>query len=379
LKTSIIGPVYPLRGGIAQVTSMIYAELIKKGHDVQIINFKRQYPKFLFPGKTQEETSADALKVDSKIVIDTVNPWTWYKAYREVKKHRSDLLIFNFWMPFFAPCFGAISRLCRWFTKTKILFICHNIIPHEKRYGDMTLIRFALKPVDYFITMADVVTKDLLLLKPNARYEMTPLPVFNLFGNRMDRTEARRKLELNGNDNLILFFGFIRKYKGLDRLIKTLPLVLNRLQIKLLVVGEFYGDEEEYRELVRSHHLENQVIIKADYCPNEMVGLYFSAADVVVLPYRSATQSGIVQIAYHFNKPVIVTNVGGLQEIVHHEKTGLVVPPDDPEKLADAIVRYFNESLEKNMTGQIMVEKGKYTWEGFVSTIEKMTEIKPAI
>ncbi len=375
LRISIVGPVYPLRGGIAQYTSILYLELKKKGHDVQIINFKRQYPKFLFPGKTQNETSEEPIKVDSHIILDSINPWTWLRAYRIIKRHRSDLVIFKYWMPFFAPCFGVIARLTSRFSKAKTLFICDNILPHEKRFGDVTLTRFALKPVDYFITQSDTVRKDLLSLKPHAVYKNAPHPLYNIFGEIRDKITAKKLLGIDKPDytKTLLFFGFIRKYKGLDLLIRTMPLVLKKMKIKLLVVGEFYGDEDYYRGLIKELDLENVVDVHADYCPNEKVGLFFSGCDAVVLPYISATQSGIVPIAYYFNKPVIATDVGGLAEVVIHQKTGFIVPPSDPAALAQSIIRYYDEKCEDTFSRNIETEKKKYSWESFVEAIETLT------
>lgn len=374
MKITLVAPVYPLRGGIAQYVGILYQELRKKGHDVQIINFKRQYPKFLFPGKTQAETSDDPIIIDSKIIIDSINPVTWFHAYREIKKFGTELVIFKYWMPFFAPSLGIISRWSRRFAQCRIMMICDNILPHEKRIGDMTLTHFILNSTDLFITQSDTVKKDLLLLKPKAQYRNTPHPIYNIFGPLLQKDDAKEKLKISA-DRVILFFGFIRKYKGLDILLRAMPRVLERINVHLLVAGEFYDPEQEYRDLIKELKLENHVTVYADYCPNEKVGQFFCASDAVVLPYRSATQSGIVQIAYHFNKPAIVTDVGGLSEVVLDRITGFITPPNDPKSIAEAIIRFYEDKREIEFAQHIAVEKKKYTWETFIEVLEQLAGV----
>ncbi|MBX7150203.1 glycosyltransferase [bacterium] len=375
MRITLVAPVYPLRGGIAQYAGILYQELRKKGHDIQIVNFKRQYPKLLFPGKTQTETSDEPIIIESKIIIDSINPFTWFQAYREIKKFRTELVIFKYWMPFFGPCLGVIARLSRRFAHSKIMMICDNILPHEKRIGDITLTHFILNSTDLFITQSDTVKKDLLSLKPAAQYRNTPHPIYNIFGPQIQKKAAKAELKIS-SDRVILFFGFIRKYKGLDILLRAMPIVLKQIDVQLLVAGEFYDSEQEYRDLIKELKLENHVTVYADYCPNEKVGQFFCASDAVVLPYRSATQSGIVQIAYHFNKPVIVTDVGGLAEVVLDHITGFITPPNDPERIAESILKFYAEHRETEFTKNIETEKKKYTWETFVEVLEDLAGVQ---
>ncbi len=371
MKITLISTAYPLRGGIAQYTGILYRELQKK-HEVNVITFKRQYPKFLFPGKTQQESSKNAsIKIESEAIIDSINPMTWLRVFLKIKKNKPDLIIFKYWMPFFAPCFGTITWLTKWFTTTKILYICDNVMPHERRPGDRLLTRFALGKADFFIVQSNVVKNDLLELLPNANYKKVAHPVYDIFGKLIEKNKARKELGIV-TPRVILFFGFIRAYKGLDLLLEAMPEILKNLELKLLVVGEFYEDEQKYRQLIDKLGIADQVIIHSDFVPNENVYLYFSAADVVVLPYKSATQSGIVPLAYHFNKPCIVTDVGGLSEVVLDNKTGFVVEPNDPVALAQAVIRFYREGKEARFMENINKEKKKYSWENLVEAIEEL-------
>ncbi|RMD94964.1 MAG: glycosyltransferase [Calditrichaeota bacterium] len=371
MKITLISTAYPLRGGIAQYTGILYRELQKK-HEVNVITFKRQYPKFLFPGKTQQESSKNAsIKIESEAIIDSINPMTWLRVFLKIKKNKPDLIIFKYWMPFFAPCFGTITWLTKRFTTTKILYICDNVMPHERRPGDRLLTRFALGKADFFIVQSNVVKNDLLELLPNANYKKVAHPVYDIFGKLIEKNKARKELGIV-TPRVILFFGFIRAYKGLDLLLEAMPEILKNLELKLLVVGEFYEDEQKYRQLIDKLGIADQVIIHSDFVPNENVYLYFSAADVVVLPYKSATQSGIVPLAYHFNKPCIVTDVGGLSEVVLDNKTGFVVEPNDPVALAQAVIRFYREGKEARFMENINKEKKKYSWENLVEAIEEL-------
>lgn len=372
MKIIIVGTAYPYRGGIAHFNALL-ANYLSFKHNVEIINFKRQYPKFFFPGKSQEEKSNIA-NTNTKItqLIDSLNPFNWIRVAKIIKQKRPDLLIFKYWIPFFAPCFGTISKLVKKNSNTKILVICDNIFPHEKRIGDQALTKYFLNRADFFIVQSKSVEKDLLSILPKAKYTYAPHPVYEIFGERLDKLTARKHLNLN-YEKIILFFGYIRKYKGLNILLEAISLIAkNQTAPHLLVVGEFYENESIYRKYVVENKLENQVTFVPDYVPNDKVHLYFSAADVVVLPYISATQSGIVQIAYNFNLPVIVTDVGGLSEVVIDNQTGYVIPPNDPKKLADAILKFYTEDKGPILIENIKQEKTKYSWEYFVSKIESI-------
>ncbi|MFQ5486090.1 MAG: glycosyltransferase, partial [Desulfobacterales bacterium] len=340
MKITIISPAYPFRGGIAQSTGMLYKKLAQRNHRVNIINYRRQYPTFLFPGKRQVVAKSDKSgAVASDRLIDSVFPPSWVKTYRKIKRENSGLVIVRYWMPFFAPCLGTICWLLKRFADTKVLYICDNIIPHERRFGDVTLTRFALKRADFFILLSDFVKKDLLKLFPQARYRVVPHPVYEIDEQPIPKGVAKKKLGISDED-VILFFGLVRAYKGLDVLLQAMPAILKRMPAKLLIVGEFYEDEEKYRNVIEELKIAESVFLHNDFVENDKVGLYFSAADVLVLPYKSATQSGIVQLAYHFEKPCIVTDVGGLSEVVINERTGYVVEPENPNAVAKAVLKF---------------------------------------
>jgi len=351
----------------------LLAEALSVRHIVKTITFKRQYPSFLFPGKTQEESGNEPNVGPAPQLVDSVNPLNWINIGKKIQREAPDIVIFKYWLPFFGPCFGTIARWARRNKKTRILFICDNVVPHEHRAGDRVFTRYAFGAVDGFIVQSGAVEKDLLQFWPGARFKNVPHPVYNIFGESLPKTEARRQLSIE-TKNILLFFGYVRKYKGLDVLLEAMPKILQKIQLALMVVGEFYDDEQKYRAQIARLGLEEQVIVKSDYVPNEEVGKYFSAADVVVLPYLSATQSGIAQIAYNFDKPVIATDVGGLAEVVLHEQTGLVVPPGNPEALAESIVRFYEEEKEKSFIPTVREEKKKYTWDALVKAIEELAQ-----
>ena len=370
MKIVLVGTAFPLRGGIAHYMALLYKHLSQK-HDVEIATFSRQYPKLLFPGKTQEEHGGAGSTVPSEQLIDSINPLTWYTAARAIAAKQPDLLIFKYWLPFFGPCFGTISRLVKRRTGAKVLFICDNIVPHEKRFGDAAFTRYAFRYVDFFIVQSGAVERDLRAFHPHARYKLVPHPVYEIFGEAVTKPEARARLGLK-DEKLILFFGYVRRYKGLHVLLDAMPRILQKVKLKLLVVGEFYDDEGKYRKQITDAGLQNDVIVYSNYVPNEEVGVYFSASDVVVLPYLSATQSGIVQIAYQFDKPVIATDVGGLAEVVLNERTGFIVQPNKPEEIAEAVVRFYREHREEECVTNVREEKKKYSWEEMVKAIEEL-------
>jgi glycosyltransferase involved in cell wall biosynthesis len=370
MKILLFGPAYPLRGGMAHFIALLYTNLAQRGHEVEIINFKRQYPKILFPGKTQEESGEAGLPVPSTVLIDSINPFNWILQGLKLRNRNADLVISTFWLPFLAPSSGTIHALLR-NKKTKTLTILHNLIPHEKRPGDMLFTRWLIRFTDYFIAQSASVEKDLQHLVPNARYKRVALPMFSLFKDRIPKTEARKILGVN-DEKVILFFGYIRPYKGLHVLIDAMKILKGKMNVRLLVCGEFYGDEEKYREHMKEAGVEDGTTVISDYIPNESVHLYFSAADVVVQPYLSATQSAIAQIAYFFSSPIIATNVGALPEVIVNEKSGLIVPPNDPAALANAIVRFYAENLEATLTAGAGEERKKYSWTAMVDAIEQL-------
>lgn len=364
MKIVIVSPAYPLRGGIAHSAGLLFKELAKD-HEVILITFKRQYPDFLFPGKSQTESEETIDKISTEVMLDSINPFNWNFTAKRIIDFKPELVIFKHWLPFFGPSYGWIARKIQKNSAAKLMAICHNIIPHERRIGDKTLSKYFLKKIDYFIPLSDQVKKDLFLFVKNPVYKLLPLPVFSLFGERVDKEKAKKHLNII-DKNVLLFFGFIRDYKGLDVLIEAFVLVRKEMDVKLIVAGEFYESEEKYLNIISKYHLENSIILKKDFIPTSEVKYYFSASDAVVLPYKSATQSGIVQVAVNFCMPVIAANVGGIGEVIEDGKTGFIIEKENPEKLAQAIIRFYNEGKEKEFSSNMKSLKEKYSWQNFV-------------
>jgi glycosyltransferase involved in cell wall biosynthesis len=365
----ILGTAYPLRGGIAHYNALLYEALSKK-HYVEVVTFSRQYPALLFPGTTQIETEGEVLRVPSTPLVDSINPWNWIAVGNEIGRRKPDLLIMKYWLPFFGPCFGTIARRIKTNAHTKILYICDNIVPHEKRPGDTIFTRYAFEPADYFIVQSDAVERDLKAFRPQAQYRKVAHPVYNIFGERLEKQKARQQLAL-GDERVLLFFGYVRAYKGLGVMLEAMT-KLKDFNTKLYVVGEFYDDREKYVKAIAEYGLQDHVVVNSEYIANDKVGVYFSAADAVMLPYISATQSGIAQIAYNFNKPIIATNVGGLAEVVHDNVTGFVVEPNNADALANAVRRYFIENREAEFTANVEREKQRYSWDAMTRAIEEL-------
>ncbi len=372
-KATILSAAFPLRGGIAHFASLLYKELVKS-LDVNVITFKRQYPSFLFPGKTQFETGADIEAIPTTVELDSINPFNWLRVGLKIKKDAPDFLIIKHWMPFFAPIYGTISRIVKRNKKTKILVICHNIIPHEKNPGDKILTKYFFNTANYFITLSKSVQSDLLNLYPNAKEKLLFHPIYSNFEDSVKKEDARIKLKLK-DEKILLFFGFIRDYKGLDTLLNAIVLLKDKLKFTLVIAGEFYSNKEKYLSLIKKFDLENHVKIFSDFIPTNEVKYYFSACDVVVLPYKSATQSGIVQIANNFNKPMISTNVGGLPEAIADGKTGYLVEKENPNQLAQTIIKYFDEDKEAEFAKNIKSEVEKYSWENFSEELLELLDI----
>lgn len=381
MKIIIAGTAFPMRGGIAQYNSLMY-KYFSEADDVKVYSFKRQYPEFLFPGKTQFEQGEPAVKIpeDKNVIsIDSVNPFNWLSAGKKIAAENPDLLIFKYWIPYFGPCFAVISYIVKKYSKTdtKVLYICDNVIPHEKRSGDKFFTKLAFSQGDYFVVMSKTVEEDLKLFSKGKPYKLIPHPVYNIFGDKVEKPEAKDfilkeyGIDLQ-NEKVILFFGYIRKYKGLNYLIDAMPEILKKVKLKLLVVGEYYGDEEKYREQIRSLGLEEDIKVVSDFVPDSNVKYFFSASDVVVLPYSDATQSGIIQIAYHYDKPVIATDVGGLAEVVRNNETGLIIEPKNPGAIAKAVTDFYEKGLEEKFTSNAKEEKKKYTWENFVASVKEL-------
>jgi D-inositol-3-phosphate glycosyltransferase len=369
LKIIFIGSAYPYRGGLAAFNERLAHEFIKSGHSYRIETFSLQYPGFLFPGKTQY---ADWEKPgDLEIIrsVSSVNPFTWLKVGRKIKKEKPDILIFKYWIPFMAPCFGTIARIARKNKHTKIAAIADNIIPHEKRFGDKLLTTYFMKCVDGMVPMSASVKEDISKFRKELPVKLCPHPLFDNFGENLGRNEALGKLGLDANFRYLLFFGFIRDYKGLDWLLEAFSdESIKKLPVKLIVAGEFYSDPKPYLDLMEKLELSDRVILKTDFIADNDVKIFFSAADLVVQPYKSATQSGVTQIGYHFNKPMLVTNVGGLAEIIPDQKIGYVVEPN-PKAIADAIFDFFQNDRKAGFEENVKKEKQKFLWSNMVSAI----------
>ena len=364
---TLVGLTYPFRGGISHYTTMLYKAL-EKAHRVSLINFKRQYPSFLFPGRTQLDQSDVTFGVCSERIIDSVNPLTWLRAFWRITKHPSDLVIFQWWHPFFGLCFGTIAYLLKIFTRRRIVFICHNVIPHERHWVDRMLTRFALSSADKLVVHGRQQADQARRILPRANIACHPHPLydqFHLLG--ISQHEARDRLSVEGK--VLLFVGYIRPYKGLPYLLEALPEVLREIEVTLVVAGEFYERKARYQELIHSLDLAARVKLIDRYIPNEEVETYFSACDAVVCPYVSGSQSGVVQIAYSFHKPVICTRVAALPEVIVEGKTGFVVNPADPQDLARGILDFYTHQNEEDFSRHISNAKERFTWDGLIQTI----------
>jgi glycosyltransferase involved in cell wall biosynthesis len=368
MRYVLIGPTYPYRGGISHYTTLLYQHL-GAAHEVKLYSFKRQYPAFLFPGRTDKDPSRSPLRADCEYLLDPSNPLTWLETFRRIKEDQPDVLILQWWVPYWALTFASIAFLVQKFTPTRILFICHNVLPHEGSAIDRLSAKLALGQGHCFIVQSQKDWEDLKRLLPEAEVRRAALPLYDVFqAEVMEGYTAKRSLGLDGP--VMLFFGFVRKYKGLEYLIRAMPEVLRRVQVKLLIVGEFWEDKEPYLKAIEDLGLQGNIEVVDRYVPNEEVGLYFSAADVVVLPYVDATQSAIVSLAYTFDKPVITTHVGGLPEVVSDGETGFIVPPGDSQALAAAMVKYFEGDCASRFAANIKIQKNTLSWEALVRLIE---------
>lgn len=370
-KIVIIGPVYPFKGGISHYTGLLYRAL-EKEHHVTMMSFSMQYPKILFKREQRDYTN-DSFKVDdAQFVLNTANPFSWMKTAARINKIAPDFVIMEWWHPYFAPCFFALTHLIH----SKILFICHNVFPHERFPMDRVLTKAVLKKGDSFILHAKAESEELLTIKPDAHYKINVHPTYHAFCfEGMSQETARTRLSLESREKVLLFFGFVRQYKGLHHLLNAMEILKTRgEELRLLVVGDFDGNQEEYQKQMEELGITSMVSVCDGYTPDREVEKYFAATDVVVLPYESATQSGIAQIAYGFGKPVVVTKVGGLPEVVQDGKTGYVIPSCDAKALADAIQRYFFERESIDFAQYIKDAEYEFSWEKMVKTIEDLME-----
>lgn len=363
MKITILGSAHPLRGGLAAYNERLAREFMYEKDEVTIETFSLQYPEFLFPGTTQYSSLPKPADLTIHVTVNSINPFNWIKTGLKIKRQRPDILVVKFWLPFMAPCLGTICRIIRRNQHTRIISILDNIIPHERRIGDTFFTKYFVNSVDAFIAMSDSVYNDLSVFDQTKPRLLNPHPLFDNYGEAVDKISAIQKLNLDTSKKYLLFFGLIRDYKGLDIVLKAMATEqLRNSDIQLIVAGEYYSNREEYEQLIRELALKDKVELHTRFIPDDEVYLYFCAADMVVQPYKHATQSGVTQICYHFNKPMLVTNVGGLPEIVPDNKVGFVVAPDE-QSVANAILRFYNEEKEQEFVQNIQEEKKKYSWK----------------
>jgi len=369
----MLGPAHPLRGGIAAFNERLARAFMEEGHDVEMVSFRFQYPSFLFPGTSQYSDALAPANLTIHSSVHSLNPLNWFLIGRQIRKKAPDILIVRFWIPFMAPCLGTILRIVRKNRKTKIICIADNIIPHEKRWGDRLLTQYFIKPIDAFITMSETVLHDLRAFTQKPAL-LEPHPLYDHFGASIPQHEARVKLGIDSNQFVFLFFGFIRKYKGLDLLLEAVA-ILKRKGIKefrVMIAGEFYEDKKTYDSLMEALDVKEMLLLQTHFIADADLRNYFCAADVVVQPYRSATQSGVTPLAYHFEKPMIVTNVGGLPAMVQHGQNGLVCLPE-PEAIAFAMQEMLETGAEKFIPA-LRVEKEKYGWNKMTNAVVQLAE-----
>jgi glycosyltransferase involved in cell wall biosynthesis len=376
MKFCVIGPTYPFKGGISHFTTVL-VEHLRQSHSVDFVSFKRQYPRWLFPGNADPDPSNQVLHCNCEYILDPLNPLTWLKTYRRVKRNKPDVLLLQWWTPFWTPTTAALATLVRRRTSTRILFLCHHITPPDGGPFDLSLARTVLSQGDEFIVLSENDYADLRRALPDASIHLAKHPTYEIFSlGRADPKQARADLGYDDQTNLLLFFGFVRRYKGLNLLMHALAQVPEALKVKLLVVGEFWEPEADYQALAADLGIADRVQMINRYVPNEDMGLFFSSADVVVLPYLEATQSGIAQIAFGFDLPVITTSVGGLPETVRDGEFGLVVPPRDKNALAQAITRYFEQDMAAGFQDMIRAERDVFSWDRMVHLIEDVFEAR---
>ncbi len=373
MKIALIGPTHPFRGGISHYTTLLYRNL-KSRHEVRFFSFKRQYPRWLFPGKSDIDPSKAHIRVAGvERMIDSVNPVTWFRTAQEMIRYDGDLLILPWWVSFWAPQFLVMAWLVKRRSNARILFICHNVVSHESTVLDKLMTRLVLKTGDLFLVHSDEDRNNLLKMMPGAKVCKRFHPSYDVFQmSGFDREACRKQLGVSGN--VLLFFGFVREYKGLKYLLAALPRIMEQVPVTLLVVGEFWKDKMMYLDMIREMGIEDRVQVIDEYIPNEDVGLYFCAADLVVQPYVSATGSGVVQVAYGFERPVVATDVGSLPEIVENGRTGYIVPPAKPEAIADAVIAFFKEERAESFCENIRAMQYRFSWEHLVDGIEELVE-----
>ena len=374
-KIIILGSAHPLRGGgIATFNERLAKAFMQEGHDVQIFSFSLQYPSFLFPGTSQFTSESAPVGLTIHSCINSINPFNWIKVGNQIKKIQPDLVIVRYWLPFMGPCLGSILRRIKKNRVSKVVCIADNIIPHEPKPGDQIFTKYFVKPVDAFITMSEKVKEDLLVFAPNKPTVFIPHPLYDNFGEKISKELARKYLNIELDEKIILFFGFIRKYKGLDILLDSIKILQTSYpSFKLLIAGEFYDDQKLYNEQIERLGIEQQLILRTNFISDNEVKYYLCASDLIVQPYRSATQSGVTPLAYHFEIPMIVTNVGGLPALVPDNKVGLIAEPT-AASIAEKIIQFFKTG-EQHYLPYLVEEKKKYSWSKMVDAIMSIAKL----
>lgn len=377
MRICVVGPTYPYRGGIAHYTTLLVQHLRQAGHHTPFYSFTRQYPSWLFPGKTDKDPSSAPLRVDCEYLLDPINPLTWLKLYRRVRADNPDLLLLQWWVPYWTPCLTTIAGLIKRNTRIKIVFVCHNVVPHDGGgFLDRRLTLTVLRRGDALIVHSEQDRYRALALMPGAKVIKGALPTYAPLADQAGSStaeELRHELGLPAGKPILLFFGFVRPYKGLEYLIQAMPKIRAQLDAHLLVAGEFWSSKEFYERYAREFGVERHITFIDRYVPNEQLRPYFDLSDVVVLPYISATQSAVVQLAFGFRKPVITTRVGGLAEAVRDGVDGLIVPPQDDAALAEAVVRFFTTDAGQTLGAAVRGgQQAGYTWDDMVHTLEQI-------
>lgn len=374
MKILIIGPAHPYRGGIAASGERLAVQLQNEGHEVEMINFTVQYPSFIFPGKTQYTDCPPPEKLKITRLINAVNPINWIITGLKLRKKKADLVIVRFWLPLMAPSTATVCKFIRG-KNTKIIALVDNLIPHEKRIGDKLFIRYFLKQTDGLMAMSQCVYNEFSIFDKNKPRKISPHPIYDHYGELIPKEEALKKLNLDSSKKYILFFGFIRDYKGLDLLLKAFADErIDKNRYHLIVAGEFYSNEEKYKKIIADLAIQNEVHLFSEYIPENEVNYFFCASDIIAQPYKSATQSGVAQIGYHFNKPMLVTNVGGLSEIIENGKCGYVVNPLAGE-ITDALLDFFQNNREKQFSEEVMIAKERFSWTYFTKAIFELHKL----
>jgi glycosyltransferase involved in cell wall biosynthesis len=379
MRCVLIGPTYPFRGGIAHYTTLLYQALVEQGHAVLLVSFKRQYPQWLFPGRSDRDPSTKPLQVDTaEHWIDSLNPLTWLTSFWHIRRYRPDTLVLQWWTTFWSPVWFVMGLLNRLFLRRPLIYICHNVLPHEARWWDPWLVRTVLSWGNRFIVQSTKEKQLLLGLLPQAHVSVVPHPVYDMFADqRISREDGRTKLDLPQDVPILLFFGIVREYKGLQDLLQALPLIRSSMgEVRVIVAGEFWDPKEPYLQTIEQSGLTDSVVITDRYICNEEVAAYFSAADLVVAPYRRSTGSGAVQLACGFGTPVVATEVCVGDPVLFQRQGGLLIPPGDPQALAEAVLHFFSGEHASRAGSPIVKSEGDSAWYSLVSHIERASEAR---